>query len=54
LKLGDLPIPKALKSILLINEKQYEAHDLVYKGDTSVDELIGHLFLYKVAFDIMS
>lgn len=26
--------------------------DIVYKGDTSTDEIIGHLFLYKLAFDV--
>ncbi len=26
--------------------------DIVYKGDTSSDEIIGHLFLYKVAYDV--
>jgi hypothetical protein len=28
--------------------------ELFYKGDTSTDEVIGHLFLYKVAFDVLS
>ncbi len=27
--------------------------DIVYKGDTSSDEIIGHLFLYKLAYDIL-
>ena len=27
--------------------------DVVYKGDTSSDEVIGHLFLYKLAYDIL-
>ncbi|NLO63836.1 MAG: Ig-like domain-containing protein [Clostridiales bacterium] len=31
----------------------YKIDDIVYKGDTSSDELIGHLFLYKIAFDII-
>ncbi len=26
---------------------------MVYKGDTSSDEVIGHLFLYKLAYDIL-
>jgi len=26
---------------------------LIYKGDTSTDEVIGHLFIYKIAFDIL-
>jgi hypothetical protein len=31
----------------------YSVEDIVYKGDTSSDELIGHLFLYKLAYDIL-
>lgn len=31
----------------------YTVEDIVYKGDTSSDEIIGHLFLYKLAFDIL-
>ncbi len=27
--------------------------DIVYKGDTSSDEIIGHVFLYKLAYDIL-
>ena len=27
--------------------------DIFYKGDTSSDEIIGHLFLYKIAYDIL-
>lgn len=42
-----------LKSILNINGTQYNASDLVYKGDTSTDEVIGHLFIYKIAYDIL-
>ena len=26
--------------------------DVYYKGDTSADEIIGHLFLYKIAYDV--
>jgi hypothetical protein len=36
----------------LIGE-EYTRADIVYKGDTSSDELIGHLFIYKLAFDIL-
>ena len=39
---------------MIINETQYNKTDLIYKGDTSTDEVIGHLFLYKIAFDILS
>ncbi|MDD3947152.1 MAG: hypothetical protein PHI19_04845 [Clostridia bacterium] len=31
----------------------YSVEDIIYKGDTSSDEIIGHLFLYKLAFDIL-
>lgn len=31
----------------------YDVSDIVYKGDTSADEIIGHLFLYKLAYDIL-
>ena len=52
--LGNKELPEILKSILLINGIQYNKTDLIYKGDTSTDEVIGHLFLYKIAFDILS
>jgi hypothetical protein len=26
---------------------------MIYKGDTSTDEVIGHLFIYKTAFDVL-
>ena len=32
----------------------YDISDIVYKGDTSSDEIIGHLFLYKLAYDILA
>ena len=31
----------------------YDIEDVVYKGDTSSDEVIGHLFIYKLAYDIL-
>lgn len=31
----------------------YKLSDVVYKGDTSSDEIIGHLFIYKLAYDIL-
>lgn len=31
----------------------HDVSDIVYKGDTSSDEIIGHLFLYKLAYDIL-
>ena len=27
--------------------------DVIYKADTSTDEIIGHLFIYKIAYDIL-
>ncbi len=31
----------------------YNVSDITYKGDTSADEIIGHLFIYKLAYDIL-
>ncbi len=31
----------------------YTVEDVVYKGDTSADELIGHMFIYKLMYDIL-
>ena len=31
----------------------YDVEDVFYKGDTSSDEIIGHLFIYKLAYDIL-
>ncbi len=31
----------------------YDLTDVIYKGDTSADEVIGHLFIYKLAYDIL-
>ncbi len=31
----------------------YDLTDVIYKGDTSSDEVIGHLFIYKLAYDIL-
>lgn len=33
--------------------EQYSVEDIFYKGDTSSDEIIGHVFLYKLAYDIL-
>lgn len=54
LNLGNLPIPEVLKDVINVDGKQYEVKDLCYKGDTSTDEIIGHLFMYKLAFDILN
>lgn len=53
LTLGNKPIPEVLKSILKINSTQYDASDIIYKGDTSTDEVVGHIFIYKIAYDIL-
>ncbi len=44
-------IPQRLWDNLIGEE--YNIDDIVYKGDTSADEIIGHLFLYKLAYDIL-
>lgn len=53
LSIGNREFPKELLDVLKIDGKQYKVKDLVYKADTSSDEVIGHLFLYKIAFDIL-
>lgn len=37
----------------LIGE-QYSADDIIYKTDTSADELIGHMFIFKLMYDIIA
>lgn len=44
-------IPERLWNDLIGSD--YNIEDLVYKGDTSADEVIGHLFIYKLAYDIL-
>lgn len=46
-------MPEVLKSNLLVDGVQYNESNLIYKGDTSTDEVAGHLFLYKIAYDIL-
>lgn len=53
LDIGNKPLPKELMSVLNYKGKQYTVDDVAYKGDTSSDEIIGHLFLWKVAYDIL-
>ena len=43
-------IPEILLSVL---PEGTVKSDITYKADTSTDELIGHLFIYKVAYDIL-
>ncbi len=44
-------IPERLWNDLIGPDREIE--DIFYKGDTSADEIIGHLFLYKLAYDIL-
>lgn len=44
-------IPQRLWDDLL--DSDVSLSDIVYKGDTSADEVIGHLFIYKLAYDIL-
>ena len=44
-------IPQRLWDDLIPEGKEIE--DIFYKGDTSSDEIIGHVFLYKLAYDIL-
>lgn len=44
-------IPERLWNDLIGEGRVIE--DIFYKGDTSSDEIIGHLFLYKLAYDIL-
>ena len=44
-------IPERLWNKLVGEDAQLK--DIVYKGDTSADEVIGHLFIYKLAYDIL-
>lgn len=48
---ASVEIPKRLWNDLI--GSGYDLTDVVYKGDTSSDEVIGHLFIYKVAYDIL-
>lgn len=43
-------IPERLWNDLLGQDVSIQ--DIVYKGDTSTDEIIGHLFIYKLAYDV--
>ena len=44
-------IPQRLWDDLIGEDRKVE--DIFYKGDTSSDEIIGHLFIYKLAYDIL-
>ena len=53
LEIGNLPVPEILADVLTWQGRRFQAKDVVYKADTSTDEIIGHLFIYKLAFDIL-
>ncbi|MBQ7548353.1 MAG: Ig-like domain-containing protein [Clostridia bacterium] len=44
-------VPERLWNDIIRTE--YEPKDIEYRGDTSADEIIGHLFIYKLAYDIL-
>jgi AraC-like DNA-binding protein len=54
LDIGNKPLPKILNDQLVFDGVKYNESDIVYKGDTSSDEIIGHLFIYKIAYDILN
>lgn len=45
-------IPERLWNDLI--EPGYSVEDIIYKTDTSADELIGHMFLFKLIYDIIA
>lgn len=45
-------VPERLWNDLLGEE--YSAEDIIYKTDTSADELIGHMFIFKLMYDIIA
>ena len=53
LNIGNKALPKILSDQLVLDGVKYNESDIVYKGDTSSDEIIGHLFIYKIAYDIL-
>jgi hypothetical protein len=53
LDLGNLPLPEVLLDVINLKGVQYNKSNLFYKGDTSTDEVVGHIFIYKIAFDIL-
>jgi len=46
------PIPARLAK--LYTSLGAEEKDLYYKGDTSADEILGHMYMYKIAYDTLS
>lgn len=45
-------VPERLWNNLIGEE--YSPEDIIYKTDTSADELIGHMFLFKLMYDIIA
>lgn len=45
-------VPERLWNDLIGEE--YSPEDIIYKTDTSADELIGHMFLFKLIYDIIA
>ncbi|MCD9020329.1 S-layer homology domain-containing protein [Cohnella sp. NL03-T5] len=45
------PIPERLAK--LYTDLGATEQDLYYKGDTSADEILGHMYLYKIAYDTL-
>ncbi len=44
-------IPDRLWNDIVGSEHTYD--EIVYKGDTSADELIGHIFMFKLIYDVL-
>lgn len=45
-------VPERLWNNLIGEE--YSSEDIIYKTDTSADELIGHMFIFKLMYDIIA
>ncbi len=45
-------VPERLWNNLIGEE--YSAEDIIYKTDTSADELIGHMFIFKLIYDVLA
>ncbi|NLP47950.1 MAG: Ig-like domain-containing protein [Clostridiales bacterium] len=45
-------IPERLWKSLIGSD--YTVDDIIYKGDTSADEIVGHMFIFKLIYDILA
>lgn len=45
-------IPERLRTNIIGSERSID--EITYKGDTSADEIIGHLFIFKLMYDILA